>query len=184
MVDEKDEGDPKGDGEGDAQDETPEQKPDEANGDVTELKKQLASMKDIMEKQQSVIKKFEELGKESPPAKTDAERIQELESTLDLFKKKMEADAEAQARAEQAKREAAVNALIKEMPEFKDMRDTLMKVDEGVLTLFTKKQSGNTADPRVRVGIPTADKGEWQKKLAKASERRKARNETLQNIRY
>lgn len=165
----------------------PDQKPDNKGinaGDLAEMTKKLASMEDLVKKQQDVIDQFKNVGKESPPSKTDQERIQELESTLELFKKKMESDKQAQEAAAKAKREQAVDALIKEIPEFKEMRDTLMNVDDTVLALFTKRQASTTPDPVGRVGTVRTSKGDWEKKLALAAERRKKHNETLQNIKY
>lgn len=178
MVDNEPEEDPKEDGQG-------EEDPDKSGGtdDIAELTKKITSMEKLIEKQQEVIKKFEGLGKESPPAKTDAERILELETTLELFKKKMETEQQAKEQAERQKREAAVNALIKEMPDFKDKRDTLMKVDQSVLELFTKQKTGTTPNPIGRIGNPTGNI-DWNKKIAAATERKKQRNEALQAIKY
>lgn len=185
-------GDPKNDGEGKVKGKgkgktVSDQKPDEQSGDagnIAELTKKLASMEELVEKQQAVIEKFKDVGKESPPPKTEVERIQELEATLELFKKKLESDQQAKDQAERQKREAAVDSLIKEMPEFKDQRDTLMKVDESVLTLFAKRQANTTPNPISRTGAVPVNREAWQKKLALAAERRKKHNEVLDSIRY
>lgn len=187
MADEdKDTGDA-GENEGDGQEEKPDQKTDDKNidaGDLAEMTKKLASMEELVNKQQAVIKKFQELGNDKPVEKTDQERIQELESTLELFKTKMEAEQQAKAQAAKQKREQAVEALIKQVPEFKEMRDTLMKVDDTVLAMFSKHQEGITPNPVSRAGITQSGNADWSKKLAAAADRRKKHNEILQNIKY
>lgn len=184
MADKNQEADPdEGDGEGENPDQNPEENSGDA-GDIAELAKQLAAMKDLVKKQQEVIEKFTDAGKESPPEKTDKERIQELETTLGLFKKKIEADQQAKEQAERQKRETVVDSLIKEIPEFKDQRDALMKVDESVLSLFAKRQTNSTPNPVSRLGAPLGSKPDWNKKLALATERRKKHQETLQTVKY
>lgn len=160
------------------EDKKPEDKKPDDNAD---LLKQVNDMKTLLEKQQAVIEKFKSLGSDPEPPKTDAERIAELEATLSVITKKLEADQNAQREAERKKREAVVDALIKDSPEFKDQREMLLKVDDTVLGLLSK-QTKNTPDPQARTGGRQND--DWSKKLALASERRQKQQAALNAIKF
>ena len=137
--------------------------------DFKKLQEDFAAASEMLKKQNSIIEQLTGLGGDPPKAKTDAERIIELENSTSLLMKKIKTEEDAKIAQLKKEHEDRVDRFIEEQPIYKDDRDKLLKSNGDMLDLLSKSNPHKTTDPQVRT--ETA-KNDWNKKIAAATQRK------------